>query len=379
MNPPTDQELFTLRALAEMAQDPNSDAHQILQHMRTNVDAVNHMQQQLGSLQAQLQSQSQSQTGPITSLSAAIEALAANNLEQQQLHQAQQASVALILERLSQRQSATHRTPIPLPLPTKFKGLPDEMTFSEFKAKLHTAFLRFPDALSTDSEKINYAFQSMEGTPSRQLAPIVNGEISDDDGLLQSYDNLMSYLHEIYGDQHQLDEVTHKLIRLRQSSTMIEYITQFRTLSARTRWNEPAQLARFKDGLSDDIKTLLASQWHALTSLRDTMSAATTAYQNLQAQHRFRPRSAHTQSRPHQHQAPRRPPTTTTAASPSSGPTPMDLDAMRFKKLTPAEKQHRRDNGLCLYCGDGDHFASACPKKSTRLAAVSFDSENELA
>jgi hypothetical protein len=57
----------------------------------------------------------------------------------------------------------------------------------------------------------------------------------------------------------------------------------------------------------------------------------------------------------------------------------MDLDAMRFKKLTPAEKQHRRDNGLCLYCGGDDHFASACPKKTTRLAAVSFDSENESA
>ena len=115
-----------------MAQDPNSDAHQVLHHLRTNVEAVTQMQQQIGSLQAQLQAQTQSglKNGPITSLSAALEALVANNLEQQQLHQAHQASVSQILERLSQRQAGSQRAPIPLPLPTKFKGNEDEYSFA---------------------------------------------------------------------------------------------------------------------------------------------------------------------------------------------------------------------------------------------------------
>jgi hypothetical protein len=48
--------------------------------------------------------------------------------------------------------------------------------------------------------------------------------------------------------------------------------------------------------------------------------------------------------------------------------TPMDLDgtttSRRFKPLTEAEKKRRRDNNLCLYCGDAGHKANECPKKA---------------
>jgi predicted transcriptional regulator len=378
-NPPTNEELYTLRALSEMAQDPNSDAHQVLHHLRTNVVAVTQMQQQIGSLQAQLQAQTQSgpSNGPITSLSAALEALVANNLEQQQLYQAHQASVSQILERLSQRQAGSQRAPIPLPLPTKFKGNEDEYSFAEFKSKLRTTFLRFSESFPTDEHKINYALQCLEGNPAIFFAPYVNGDTPDDDGYLSSYSSFLYALEEIYGDQNQIDEINHKLARLRQTGSMVEYTTKFRTLSARTQWNDHALLARFKDGLSEDIKNVLTPQWHSLRVLRDTMSAAATAYQNLQFQTRFRSRQTHPRPQ-HQSTSSRRPIVTPAVASQSSS-SAMDLDAMRFKKLTPVEKQRRRDNGLCLYCGGDDHFAGACPKKTAQLAAVSFDSENELA
>jgi hypothetical protein len=34
---------------------------------------------------------------------------------------------------------------------------------------------------------------------------------------------------------------------------------------------------------------------------------------------------------------------------------------LKFQKLTPEEKERRRTSGLCLYCGEGGHFASTCP------------------
>lgn len=36
------------------------------------------------------------------------------------------------------------------------------------------------------------------------------------------------------------------------------------------------------------------------------------------------------------------------------------------KPLTAQEKQHRRDNGLCLYCGNGGHMAAQCPIAPTK-------------
>ncbi len=162
---------------------------------------------------------------------------------------------------------------------------------------------------------------------------------------------------------------------------MNEYISKFRTLSARSGWNEPALLARFKEGLSDDVKTLLTAQLHDLTSLRSAQSAATTAYQNCQARNRFQKGSSRTQvsfpNWPRRHT-----PSTTTVNAPAastSGPGSMDLDSVKVKHITAEEKQRRREKNLCLYCGGANHFAGDCPAKKARLAAVTLDSENEMA
>src|SRR5690606_11193888 len=52
-------------------------------------------------------------------------------------------------------------------------------------------------------------------------------------------------------------------------------------------------------------------------------------------------------------------------ANHSSGPEPMDLDTIKFKRLTQEEKDKRRKEGLCMYCGAKGHFANKCPKKSS--------------
>ncbi|KAF9176129.1 hypothetical protein BGZ50_001703, partial [Haplosporangium sp. Z 11] len=192
-------------------------------------------------------------------------------------------NVQLVLERLSQR-SHQSRAPIPPALSPKFKGEDGDMTFAEFRSKLYTQFLRFPESLSSDEERVNYALQSMEGPPAQYFAPYVNGEVPDDEGILLSYPAFTNVLEEMYGDQYTLEEVQHKLNRLRQTGSMSEYLTKFRVLSARSGWNEDALLFKFKNSLSDDVKNILTPQWHTLTTLRAARAAANTAYQNLQAQ-----------------------------------------------------------------------------------------------
>ncbi len=284
-----------------------------MHHLQSNMEAMNSIQQQLGSLQAtvhdeQAQAQSQDQAqghpAPLTSLTA-VEVLAAQAREQQQFQQSYQASIQLILERLAHRQ--TSRSSTPQPLNPKYKGNDDGMTFTEFRSKLITSFARFPDALSYGSDKANFALQSMEGTPALFFAPYVNGEIPDDEDYLTSWDNFSAVMNEMHGDQHQLDEINHKLTRLRQTGHMSLYLTRLRTLSARSGWNEPALLSRFKEGLSHEIKTILVPQWHTLNNLRQAQAAATTAYQNHQARTRNQRAASRTQvsfpNWPHKNQA----------------------------------------------------------------------------
>jgi hypothetical protein len=64
----------------------------------------------------------------------------------------------------------------------------------------------------------------------------------------------------------------------------------------------------------------------------------------------------------------------------SSGPVPMDVDQVRYRKLTPEERQKRINNGECLYCGEKGHQANACPNKANKFkkketAQVSFSIE----
>ena len=64
-----------------------------------------------------------------------------------------------------------------------------------------------------------------------------------------------------------------------------------------------------------------------------------------------------------------------------SRPEPMQIDATHYKRLIQEEKQRRRQEGLCLYCGKPNHQAKDCTTKSNGYKARSMmtmegDSEN---
>ena len=60
-------------------------------------------------------------------------------------------------------------------------------------------------------------------------------------------------------------------------------------------------------------------------------------------------------------------------------PTPMEIDMTRRRgPLSDEEKQRRRANRLCLYCGGPGHIAIHCPHRPRRqVNHISCDSKNE--
>ena len=256
-----------------------------------------------------------------------LQTLANNQVRQQEyLVQVQE-----ILTHLAQR---TPNAPVPNALTTKLKGDPTGMSLYQFRSQLSTMFSRHPRSFGSDAEKINFALQSMDGTPAEFFALYVIGQAVDTQGFLTTWKSFTKILNDLYGNHLHTDDVNNRLIRLRQTGTVSEYIAKFQPLASQSGWNDVALLARFKDGLSSDVKSLLTAQMHILTTLRDTQAAASTAYQNQASRARDQRFGNRTQSSANSW--PRRHPATavTTAAATSSS-SDMDLDTVRIKQSPP--------------------------------------------
>ena len=69
--------------------------------------------------------------------------------------------------------------------------------------------------------------------------------------------------------------------------------------------------------------------------------------------------SSHTNNSVHSNSAP-------VPSTSSSDPVPMEVDAIKHGPLSAEEKEHRRREGLCFYCGKGKHTVNNCPNMSEK-------------
>lgn len=63
-------------------------------------------------------------------------------------------------------------------------------------------------------------------------------------------------------------------------------------------------------------------------------------------------------------------PTTNALFTQNNDVVPMEIDLICRGPLTAQEKDRQQKEGLCLYCGQGKHFASACPNKKSKAAPL---------
>ena len=168
---------------------------------------------------------------------------------------------------------------------------------------------------------------------------------------------------------------------VKQGASAANYRSEFDSIAQYLTWDESALRSQYYEGLKADVKDALS---YCADEPEDYK-----AYQDLtiRLDDRIyeRKKESRTKKPPRSHAPPgaaaRKPSqaytkqTTTYVAQRDDGPQPMDLDGTRspkFKPLTNAEKQRRREHNLCLYCGGEGHRAGACPNKtsSARIQAT---------
>ncbi|KAK3524341.1 hypothetical protein QTP70_028052 [Hemibagrus guttatus] len=123
---------------------------------------------------------------------------------------------------------------------------------------------------------------------------------------------------------------------------------QFRTLAAKSGWNEQALLAAYHQGLNPQVRLHLAAYEDAIGLERLIQLSIHVAARMQSCVDKPQDQLSHNtwRDRP----AP--------VSSPEPAPEPMHLGTSH---LTPAERQRRLTQDLCLYCGAPGHAIPACP------------------
>ncbi len=240
-----------------------------------------------------------------------------------------------------------------LALPEKFDGNPGKCKGFILQCSL---FLnQQPSPHSTDASK----FPSF---PLCWLAALWTGSQLCGERMAQHFVHTTSFFGISKQFSNTLKGAEDLLLELAQGRTSAtEYALEFRTLAAQTNWTDNALKVIFRRGLSHDFKTELACRDEG----KDFNQFVHLAIQidNLMRSRRPGSRSA---TSSHNLPLPRYYSHMTADSS-----EPMQINATR---LTEEEKERRRSQRLCLYCGEAGHFRQNCPHRPINRdnAAVSL-------
>jgi retrotransposon gag protein len=235
--------------------------------------------------------------------------------------------------------------------PTPFDGT-NASQLPEFLAQVHVAFKARPFEHPTEEDKVWYAVSFLEGPALSFFEPYMH--MDELPAEMDSYPLFVDQLRKAFGDPDLRGKVSHQLRQLRQTGSAAVYAAEFRRLARQLNWENENLVGQFFDGLKDEVQLELARTDYP-EELGPLILHAVRV-DNLQQ--RLRSRRALTK-------------TTLPITSPG-------------QRLTEPQKEYRRKNNLCLYCGDAGHMIRTCPARpkgpstSARLSeAVLVTSESQ--
>ena len=282
-------------------------------------------------------------------------------------------------------------------VPDKYDGTRADK-LRPFLSGLNIVFLNHDKRFATDRAKVLFAGSFLSGVAADWFEPIIN-ESSKEALMLDNYDLFKDRITKVFGDPNAEATAEHnlRLLVMKDSEAIANYITRFRTESARLKWDDAALKYHFRTGLADRILDDLAR----MTDQPDTLSELMEMSLSIDNRHWERNREKSFR-RPN---AMREPTKTSPGSSTAFGLNPSRRDSQRntsrslsrpsstpfvrnkdtrFKRtdsrtnvnnkskdlervlvggrLTADEKQRRLDKGLCNYCG-GPHKLDNCPAK----------------
>ncbi|KAK3520635.1 hypothetical protein QTP70_029419 [Hemibagrus guttatus] len=236
----------------------------------------------------------------------------------------------------------------PMAKPAPYSGLAEDC--NGFLLQCSVVLEMQPHMFPTERSKVAFVITQLSGKALLWAESIW----SQNHPAVQSYSSFDDHFKEVFRKPSWDSSIGEELYNLKQGKMSVnEYALQFRTLAAKSGWNEQSLLTSYRQGLDPQV-------WLHLAAYEDSIGLE----RFIQLSVCF---ATHMQSCLEEHQG--QVPLTTTLCWPGSvsppepAPKPMHLGPYR---LTPAEWQRRLTQNLCLYCGAPGHAISACPIRPPR-------------
>jgi hypothetical protein len=234
-------------------------------------------------------------------------------------------------------------------MPEKFDGTRSK--FRGFINQVQLITMLQPERYPTEESKVGLVGTLLTGSALSWFAV----HFEQRSPILTNFETFIAALTEAFGEHDKARVALNKIYALQQGSRSVSvYASEYRQLAAGINWDEQALMDQFYRGLRDDVKDLLLNFPDPCTldeAIRQAVKCDNRLFQ------RYQDRRSSSSSRQSAHTA------LTKVHDSYQGVEDMQIDATRFKPLTPEEKKRRFEENLCLYCGEPGHKAGSCPKK----------------
>ena len=262
--------------------------------------------------------------------------------------------------------------------PPEFSG--DIAQYKTFWSKCRLAIQLNPTKYASPESRVLLVASKLTGDAYKYVEDIVDNTSHP---LRKDFDAFKEMLDNVYTDRNYRDDCMYQLQNLRQKGSVATYSVKFKSLVAPLGYNESAKIDRFMSGLNTELRKSIRVQGPSKTLeklIDQAIRIDAAQYQakkeatdsNVRPSTSLKPAESSASSS----QSSKRPaPPSNDSSTPAKKPKTFAFSTP--KVLTDAEKQYRRDNNLCAYCGSASHKYDSCPSVAAKDAKSSSRSSTK--